>query len=198
MLDLYDRQKSLGLNIDQSITVIGCGGVGFWVVKLLALAGVDKIYAFDPDVIDYHNLNRLDIPERFVGDNKADVIRTVVNVLRPSCTIYTFPYVFSEVHDTGTDWLVDCTDNHESQLENQRIAKSRGMKYMKVGYDGNHITIANSVAEWGDDEDGYNVVPSFVVPAVVVAGLAVDKILKGHRKEVSSDIVDLFNHYEGI
>jgi hypothetical protein len=158
------------------------------------MSGIEMIYAYDPDIIELHNLNRLDIPERFLGMNKADVIRKVVIWLRPLCTIYTFPYVFSETQDTGTDWLVDCTDVYKSQLENQRIAVSRGMKYMKVGYDGNHISISNRVAEWGEDEDGYNVVPSFVVPAVVVAGLAVEKILKGHEKEVSSNIVDLFNH----
>ena len=125
-MSIYERQKKLELNTKQSITVVGCGGIGYWVVKFAAMSGIEKIYAFDPDTIEEHNLNRLDIPEKFLGRNKSDIVKIVVNSLRPDCTIYTFPYEFSDIHDTGTDWLVDCTDNYKSQIENQRITNLKG------------------------------------------------------------------------
>jgi len=189
---IYNRQKKLKLDIDQSITVVGCGGIGYWVAKFAAMSGIDIIYVFDPDIIEIHNLNRLDLPEKFVGRNKSDVVRIVVNSLRPMCSMYSMPYRFTEVHDTDTTWLVDCTDNYESQVENQRIANIRGMRYLKAGYDGEQFSINNVVAEWGDVEDGYRVVPSWVVPSVVVASLTVAKILKYKYKEAATTIENMF------
>jgi hypothetical protein len=71
-------------------------------------------------------------------------------------------------------------------------SKAKGIKYMKVGYDGTHITVANKVAGWGEAEDGYTITPSWVVPAVVVAAMAVGSILKYSGKEMSLDVVNLY------
>ena len=191
-MSIYQRQEKIKLNTEQSITVVGCGGIGYWVIKFLAMSGIEKMYAFDPDTIEEHNLNRLDIPEKYIGRNKADIVKLMVNGLRPDCTIYTFPFKFSDIHNTGTDWLVDCTDNYHSQIENQRIANLKGMKYVKAGYDGESISIHNSVAEWGDSEDGYQIVPSWVVPASIVAALTVAKILKYEKSETITNIKSLF------
>lgn len=62
MTQLYDRQKTLNLNKDISITVVVVGGVGYWVAKFAAMSGIEKIYLYDHDVIEEHNLNRLDLP----------------------------------------------------------------------------------------------------------------------------------------
>jgi hypothetical protein len=195
MAELYDRQEELELNTDQSITVVGCGGIGFNLIKFAAMSGIEKIYAFDDDVLEKHNLNRIDLPSKFVGVNKADAIKTVINSLRPDCSIYTFPYKFSSVHQTDTDWLIDCTDNIKSQIENQKLAKSMGMRYMKVGYDGEEFSIHDSVAEWGEAPDGYQIIPSWVVPASVIAAIAVAKILKYNNSEVVGNVLGLFGSY---
>lgn len=191
-MSIYKRQEEIKLDTEQSITIVGCGGIGYWVAKFSAMSGIEKIYVFDPDIIEEHNLNRLDIPEKYIGSNKADIVKIMVNGLRPNCTIYAFPYKFSDVFKTGTDWLIDCTDNYESQIENQRMAKSKYMKYVKAGYDGESIGIHNSVAEWGDSEDGYRIVPSWVVPASVVAALTVAKILKYEKLETITNVKGLF------
>jgi hypothetical protein len=69
------------------------------------------------------------------------------------------------------------------------------MKYVKVGYNGSHITVANVVAEWDTNPDGsadgYTIVPSFICPAIIVAGIAVNKILTNSDKECSIDINDI-------
>lgn len=192
MSNLYNRQEKLKIDKDVSITIVGAGGIGFWVAKFAAMSGIEKIYIFDPDVIEEHNLNRLDIPDKFIGRNKSDVVKLIINSIRPECTIYSFPYKFSDIHKTDTDWLVDCTDNHKSQLENQRLATSFGQKYMKAGYDGESFSIHNSVAEWGEADDGYQIVPSWVVPATIVAALTVAKIMKYKSKEVITNVENLF------
>ena len=41
-----------------SVAVIGCGGLGGYVIEELARLGVGRIAAIDPDVFEEHNLNR--------------------------------------------------------------------------------------------------------------------------------------------
>jgi molybdopterin/thiamine biosynthesis adenylyltransferase len=192
MTQLYDRQKTLNLNKDISITVVGVGGVGYWVAKFAAMSGIEKIYLYDHDVIEEHNLNRLDLPTDAIGKNKAAIAKGMITYLRPDATVYSFPFKFKESLAKKTDWLIDCTDSSYVQEENQRIAKVMGMKYMKVGYNGEHITLSNIVAEWGETTNGYTTVPSWVVPASVVAALAVGKIMKYTDKELSANLKDLY------
>jgi len=193
-MSLYDRQKSLGLDIDISVTILGSGGIGFWVTKFAAMSGINKIYVFDPDVIEENNLNRLDLPMKFINRNKADIAKIVVNSIRPECNIYAFPFKFSDMHDTNTDWIIDCTDNYESQINNQKIAKSKGIRYLKSGYDGESFSINNKVAEWGDVEDGYQITPSWIVPAVIVAAMTVAKVIKYNEEEIFTNVKNLFKN----
>ena len=30
-MGLYDRQKDIKINTNQTLTVVGCGGIGYWV-----------------------------------------------------------------------------------------------------------------------------------------------------------------------
>jgi len=187
-MSIYDRQLTLDLNTDISITVVGAGGIGFWVCKFAAMSGIKDIHVFDPDVIEESNLNRLDIPERFIGKNKADMVKVVVEMLRPMCSVSARPFKYQDFNAVKTDWIVDCTDNYESQVNNQKIAKSMGSKYCKAGYDGESFSINDTVAEWGEAEDGYTITPSWVVPASIVAALTVAKIMKYSDSEVYSNI----------
>lgn len=191
-MGLYDRQDKLNLNDDQSICIVGCGGIGYWVAKYAAMSGINTIYLYDPDVIEEHNLNRLDLPIDTVGKNKAQVTRFIINEIRPLSTVVALPYRLSEGNLMKADWLVDCTDNYNSQLKNQELAKKVGMKYVKAGYDGEHISLNNAVAEWGEGQDGYTITPSWVVPATVIAALTVAKIMKYREYELSCNIHELF------
>lgn len=187
-MGLYERQRQFELYTSRSVTVVGCGGVGYWVAKFLAMSGMDKIYLFDPDTIEEHNLNRLDVPERFIGRNKADVTKLAVKTVRPMCSVHAFPYKLQAHTFPKTDWLVDCTDNLDSQIKNQKIADESGSNYVKSGYDGYGITINNRVGEWGEAQDGYVIEPSWVVPAVTVAALTVAKITRFVNSEIATTI----------
>jgi molybdopterin/thiamine biosynthesis adenylyltransferase len=198
MSGIYDRQESLNLNTNQKIIVVGVGGVGWHVAKGLAMAGVNDIVMFDDDVVEIHNLPRLDVPANTLGKNKATLLKSFIDQMRPDNDVVAYPFRFNPVVHDGIeeyDWFVDCTDNHESQLNNQAFARENGMKYVKVGYNGSHITVANVVAEWDTNPDGsadgYTIVPSFICPAIIVAGIAVNKILTNSDKECSIDINDI-------
>jgi hypothetical protein len=66
------------------------------------------------------------------------------------------------------------------------------MRYVKAGYDGEEFSIHNSVAEWGEADDGYVTIPSYVVPAVMIASMTVAKILKYKSAEMVSNIKGVF------
>jgi molybdopterin/thiamine biosynthesis adenylyltransferase len=190
-MGLYERQETLKLNQSQTVTVVGCGGIGYWVAKILAMSGIGKIILYDPDTIEEHNLNRLDIPYRYIGKNKADVTKVAIQGIREDCICYSFPFPFGDLAEK-TDWVIDCTDKAKAQSENQEIADKIGAKYFKAGYDGENFGIHNRVAEFGEDGEGYTIVPSWAVPAMLVAALAVAKVMKYEKKEVISNVEKLF------
>ena len=193
-MGVYDRQETLKLKSDISITIAGCGGVGYWVAKYAAMSGIEKIFLFDPDVIEEHNLNRLDLPLSVTGRNKAEITKIMINQIRPEALVISMPFILQSHTFTKTDWLVDCTDKSKSQETNQEIAKKFGSRYLKAGYNGEHITVADRVAEWGEAVDGYTIIPSWVVPASVVAAMAVAKIMKYDKMELSTDIKRMFRN----
>ena len=196
-MSFYERQDLIeGINNDIKVLVVGCGGIGFHVAKLLAMSGVEYIYCFDPDTLEESNLNRLDITTDFIGMNKADIVKQVVKSLRPNCTVKPFPFPLKDhTYPKGVDWVIDCTDNHEAQLNNQRMAQENGAKYLKAGYDGERMSLNDRVATWdsGDTQDGYRVTPSWAVPAIVIAALAVGKVLKYRDGEMGCHLKDFYN-----
>ena len=98
-MTLYQRQEELKLNQDQTVTVVGCGGIGYWVAKILAMSGIGKIVLYDPDTLEEHNLNRLDIPYSYLGKNKADVTKVAILGIREDCIVYTYPSPFNDIGD---------------------------------------------------------------------------------------------------
>lgn len=194
-MDIYSRQESLGINTNQKVCVVGIGGIGFHVAKMLAMSGVPELYLFDQDVFEEHNLNRIDLDSSVVGCNKAQVVAKLVEKLRPDAYVKFYPFKLSQVlFPNDIDWVVDCTDLQASQETNQNLAESRGVKYVKAGYNGLNISISDRIAEWGEAPDGYTIVPSWVVPAVIVASLTVGKVLKWQEKEMGCTMDKLYGY----
>lgn len=192
--NLYLRQEALNLKTNIKIAIVGCGGVGYWTAKFAAMSGVERITLFDPDTVEDHNRNRLDFPVEANGMNKATLTKRLIESIRPDCFVIANPIPFDEtIVDDSYDWVLDCTDRIKVQSEIEDHCNRLGIRYVKVGYDGTHMTIANRVAQWGQDEDdGYNIVPSWVVPSVTVAALVVAKVLNNHNAELSAFVDDLF------
>lgn len=193
-MGLYDRQESIQLkNLDMPMCICGCGGVGHWVAKFAAMSGVKTLYLFDPDILEEHNLNRLDLPYRWLGKNKAQATKASIVEIREDIKILAFPFIMQDgTLPQDTQFIIDCTDKFDAQLKHQGIAEARRIKYLKAGYNGTHVSINDSVAEWGEAPDGYTIIPSWVVPSVVVASMTVAKVLKYNRLELSSDLERMF------
>ena len=198
MSDMYDRQNRLELDTDKNIVVIGCGGIGWHVAKNLAMTGVTKITVFDDDVIEIHNLPRLDVPMTCLGKNKSSLLEKFVKQMRPDANFTGYPFKFNPdlINLDETDIIIDCTDRHDVQLENLKIANDNEIQYVKSGYDGNHITISNTIPLWDvkpeRTEGGYTIIPSFICPASIVAALTVNKVLTNSSNEISCNLTDLY------
>ena len=74
--------------LDSTAAVIGCGGLGGYVVEELARLGVGRIVAIDPDVFDEHNLNRqLFSDEPSLGKPKVESAATRIALVNPAVRI---------------------------------------------------------------------------------------------------------------
>lgn len=192
---LYTRQKQMKVNRDVKVCVVGCGGVGFNVAMLLAMSGVKELVLFDNDKLEEHNLNRLPVPMKCVGMNKAKVAKEMIKQMRPNIDVTCFKTKFDEMHIDAVDWIVDCTDSYSTQKAISSFAEESGIKYCKSGYDGERMSIHDKVAMWDLDEaddEGYVITPSWSVPSMVVASLTVAKILKYNDKELGVELKHLF------
>lgn len=104
------------------IIVVGCGGLGGYVIEELARLGFGQIVAVDPDVFEEHNLNRqlLATPGN-LGGAKAAAALVRVNEINPAVTVIPVKDAFRS--GTGRELLqgvtvaVDALDSISSRLE---------------------------------------------------------------------------------
>ena len=195
MRDLYDRQTSLKLNPVPSAIVVGLGGTGSWVALFLAMSGCENLCLFDFDQVEASNLNRIPFPpEGSIGQTKTAAVKQLIETLRPECFITTFgkATAFSLAQADG-EFFFDCTDRQDTQRQMFEWAKQYSRNYIRVGYDGTHFTIADFVPTWrtGPARTGYEITPSWVVPAALAACLGVAKAMFCPELNISGDIKNL-------
>jgi molybdopterin/thiamine biosynthesis adenylyltransferase len=98
------------------VVVIGCGGLGGYVVEQLARLGVGHLILVDPDVFEEHNLNRqlLSSPAD-LGRAKVEVGCERVAAINPAVTVTAHRVAFSRENGrsllAGSAAVVDGLDN---------------------------------------------------------------------------------------
>jgi molybdopterin/thiamine biosynthesis adenylyltransferase len=124
----YQRNRTIISANDQlilfhsSVAVIGCGGLGGYVVEELARLGVGRIVVIDPDVFEEHNLNR----QLFSSPENLDTAKVVaaakrIGEINPAVTLVPVQTAFSP--ENGADLLggcqlaVDALDSIQVRLE---------------------------------------------------------------------------------
>ncbi len=195
---LYTRQEQLNLYTPQSVTVAGCGGIGSWVAILSAMSGVPNLYLFDPDTMEESNRNRLPFCQGSLNKPKVEIVKDYILAIRPEATVVAVPEklegIFFGIQLSVSEFIVDCTDSPRAQYSIYNICKQQGKNYIRAGYDGTRITVTSNVSGWiktDVEEETYTVNPSWVVPAVTVAALAVGKMMKYSQQEVACDLSEI-------
>lgn len=206
--DIYTRQQQLKLTTPHTVTVVGCGGIGSWVAILSAMSGVKNLTLFDPDVMEESNRNRLPFCQSSLNRPKVEVVQDYIMGIRPEANVIAIEErldgVLLDIQMSTSGFIVDCTDSPKTQFmlynrckavyDGRQTIFPQGPRYIRAGYDGTNITVTSNVSGWikvNEEEEAYVINPSWVVPAVVVAALAVGKMMKYQNQEVSGDIGDI-------
>jgi len=176
---IYERQNLIeGLDIPQTASVVGCGGTGFWTALLLAMSGVEDLILVDSDIVEVSNLNRLFFEESSVGKKKAEALKKLILSVRKQVRI--------EIQDMRIEKPLDCqilrgeifccTDSLKSQQIICAYCKKNELSYQRIGYDGTILNVSKTFPlslKDTDDERGYTITPSWVIPAVFAAAAGV-------------------------
>lgn len=108
--------------LQSSVTVIGCGGLGGYIIEELARLGVGRIVAIDPDVFEEHNLNRqLLATLANLGTPKVTAAARRVSEINPAVSLVPLQQAFSAGNGAellaGSTVVVDALDNIATRLE---------------------------------------------------------------------------------
>ena len=91
----------------KTVAVIGCGGLGGYLIEFLARLGIGSIRCVDGDTFQESNLNRqLLSTVSLLGVNKAEAAADRVKAINPDVQVTAIP-VFLDV-DNAEDLIKDC------------------------------------------------------------------------------------------
>lgn len=115
--------------IGSRVAVFGLGGVGGYVVEILARSGVGALDIFDNDQVSITNLNRQIIATTStLGQDKVDVAEARILDINPKCKVRKHK-VFYLVNNADEfdlsvyDYVVDCIDTVSAKMELVRRCK---------------------------------------------------------------------------
>jgi len=181
------------LHIPDNVIIIGCGGVGAWVAIALAMAGVKRMTLYDDDVLEAVNLNRLPFREDQIGRKKVLVLSDFITEIRPDCSVVPVVAKFrlnslNDISDNSI--IIECTDDLDFQEQLFEHAKEDDIKVVSVHYDTDEKADNISVhlnpqpSDWGERQNSYSALPSFVAPAMMAGALAAEIICRGVNKSI--------------
>jgi len=114
------------------VAVIGCGGLGGYIVEQLARLGVGQIVAIDPDVFEEHNLNRQILcTTGNLGFAKVEAARLRVAQINPAVTVSAMQDAFGLANGAellaGSVVAVDALDSISYRLELAQVSTDMGI-----------------------------------------------------------------------
>ena len=72
----------------KTVLVLGCGGVGGYVVEALARSNIGSIILVDYDLVEETNINRQIIAlTSTIGQKKIDVLEERIHAIHPDCKV---------------------------------------------------------------------------------------------------------------
>lgn len=118
------------------VAVFGVGGVGGYVVEVLARSGVGAIDVIDDDRVCVTNINRqllATLPT--VGRPKVDVAEERIHAINPDCVVRKLPMFYlptraDEIDLAQYDYVVDCIDTVTAKLDLIRRCHALGVPHL--------------------------------------------------------------------
>ena len=119
-LNALSEAECLSLH-DKKVCVVGCGGLGGYVISALARVGVGNLTILDSDSFEESNLNRqLFSRETNIGKPKVEVCADMVSEINSEIIVNALQVKLEEANASeiinGADCVVDCLDNFEARF----------------------------------------------------------------------------------
>ncbi|HXE94784.1 MAG TPA: ThiF family adenylyltransferase [Dongiaceae bacterium] len=156
----YQRNRQ-AISVGQQLTlfrsrvaVIGCGGLGGYVIEELARLGVGTIIAIDPDVFEEHNLNRqlLSSPAT-LGRAKVEAAAARVAEINPAVTLVPRRKAYAPENGEellhGSQVIVDALDSIQTRLALAKTCTELGIPMVHGAIGGWYGQVATQFP--GDD-----------------------------------------------
>ena len=135
--DIFSRNQG-SLTDDQQcqlqkkcVAVIGCGGLGGYVIEELIRIGVGRLHLFDPDVFAPSNCNRqLHALQSTLGQKKAEVAVQRAASIHTLSTAIAYTSDFRDVaapEAWQADVVVDCLDETQARRDLAALCTRKGL-----------------------------------------------------------------------
>lgn len=113
---------------DFKVCVVGCGGLGGYIIEMLSRLGIGHITGVDSDIFDETNLNRQLVSHtENIGNSKALEAQKRVNIVNPEITFHPICHGLTENNALdiikGHDIVIDAVDKTSTRLIIQSTCK---------------------------------------------------------------------------
>ena len=200
----------------KSVCVVGCGGLGGYVIQTLARFGVLHLTIVDGDVFSISNLNRqLFCTEQNLGQKKAEAVKAGIAAINSQVLMTVYTEMLTEENGrrilSGHDLVIDCLDTPSARYILDLCCNQLHIPYIHGAIGGFHGQV--SVVYPGDDtlaniyghRDATGIeqilgCPSFMPQAVAAIQCAeAIKVLTGRGESLKNKLLyfdPLFNTFE--
>ena len=119
----------------KTVAVIGCGGLGGYLIEYLSRIGVGTIRCVDGDVFEESNLNRqLLSTASNLGCRKADAAAARIRQINPDVQAQAFPVFLNEANAleliTGCDAVLDALDSIDARRILAKACEEANIPYI--------------------------------------------------------------------
>lgn len=143
--ELLIGKEALEILKNSRVAVFGVGGVGGFVVEVLARSGVGTIDVIDNDVVDPSNINRQIIATAdTIGQEKVNVVEQRIKSINPNAVVnkhrcFFLPETAKDFDFTRFDYVVDAIDTVSGKIEIILQAKKAGVPVISCMGAGNKL-----------------------------------------------------------
>ena len=130
---------------NKSVLILGCGGVGGYVVESLARSGIGTLILVDFDVIEESNINRQIIAlDSTIGKLKVDVLENRIKDINKNCKVIKIDKFIEEANidelfNYEIDYLVDACDYVPTKKAIIKECLKRKIKFISCMGTGNKL-----------------------------------------------------------
>ncbi|HHT50439.1 MAG TPA: HesA/MoeB/ThiF family protein [Eubacteriaceae bacterium] len=133
-MSMLSMEENLKLK-NYKVCVVGCGGLGGYIIEMLSRLGIGTITIVDGDVFNTSNLNRqLYCDENSLGKNKAIMAKERIKTVNSLIKINAFTEYLTKDNGEqilkGQDVIVDALDNIATRKLLQFYGEKLGIPYV--------------------------------------------------------------------